>query len=406
MSITRADDPGVVIVGASVGGLRTAESLRRGGYAKRITVIGEESHPPYQRPPLSKAALSGADDDVALPIDESLSIEWMLGTRVATADLDQQRVVSADGEDIPYAHLVVATGVSPRRMPSGRDIDGVFALRTLGDSRALRQRLLAGVGVVVAGAGVLGCEVAATATRMGCDVTVVGSSSEPMERMLGADLGGRLREIHATHGTRFEMGARAVGVATSDRGVSLVLEDGRAITADIVVETAGSTFNTQWLADADLELDGGIRTDSGMRALRRSGNPWSNVYAVGDVARFPHLLADGAGVNVQHWNIPPETARRAAQVIVATDAGHAQLATVLASPFRPLPTFWTDQHEARLMSYGLAGGATSWKLLEAGDGMDSIYGYYRGGELCGVIGLGMRGKLASYRADIAARLRA
>lgn len=399
---------GVVIVGASIGGLRTAESLRRFGYDGRITLIGEEAHRPYMRPPLSKAALlDGVDGtELAMPVDASLNIEWMLQTRVTAVDLDQRRVLDAHGQTHEYSHLVAATGVRARRLTRHGAVENVFAIRTIEDVAPLREQLRPGVHVVVVGAGVLGCEIAATARKLGCEVTIVGADELPMQRSLGAGLARRLMDVHLAHGARFVMGARVSHIDADGDRPSIHFANRDALTADVVVEAAGSLFNTEWLAGADVATPHGVRTDTSMRIRGNSGQVWNNVFAVGDLASFPTPLADGDFVNVQHWNIPTETARRAGQIIAASFAGPDQEEAAVALPFAPLPSFWTDQHEARLMSYGLPAAATSAELLESGDGRDVIYGFFRNGLLTGVCGIGMRGKLGGYRAEIANRLKA
>lgn len=399
---------GVVIVGASIGGLRTAESLRLFGYEGRITIIGDESHRPYMRPPLSKAALLDGvvGAELSLPVDESLDIDWVLGTRVTGVDLEARLLSDSNGETRHYEHLVAATGVRARRLSQRTAVGSVFSIRTIDDVVALREKLHPGQHLVVAGAGVLGCEVAATARRLECEVTVVGADDLPMQRSLGRGLARRLMDVHVAHGTRFVMGARVSHLEADGDRPALHFANRDAITADIVVEAAGSLFNIEWLADADVATPHGVRTNTSMRVHRRSGGAWGNVYAVGDLASFPTLLADGDFANVQHWNIPTETARRAAQIISASITGPDREEEAIASPFAPLPSFWTDQHEARLMSYGLPAAATSSELLESGDGPDAIYGFFRSGQLTGVCGIGMRGKLAGYRAEIASRLKA
>jgi 3-phenylpropionate/trans-cinnamate dioxygenase ferredoxin reductase subunit len=403
-----ANGMNVTIVGASIGGLRTAESLRRFGYDGSITMIGDESHRPYMRPPLSKGALLDrlADTELALPVDESLNIDWKLSTHITTVDLEERLLRDANGDTHPYSHLVAATGVRARRLVRRTAVDSVFSIRTIDDVVSLREKLRAGQHVVVAGAGVLGCEVAATVRKLGCEVTVVGADELPMQRSLGPGLARRLMDVHIAHGTRFAMGARVSHVEADGDRPALRFSNRDAITADIVVEAAGSLFNTEWLADADVATPHGVRTDMSMRVHRSSGRTWDNVYAVGDLASFPTVLADGDFANVQHWNIPTETARRAAQIISASIAGPKHEEEAIASPFAPLPSFWTDQHEARLMSYGLPAAATSSELLESGEGPDAIYGFFRSGRLTGVCGIGMRVKLGGYRAEIANRLKA
>lgn len=399
-----SDAAPVVIVGASLGGLRTAETLRRAGYDGDITLVGDEVHPPYMRPPLSKEGLLGDVQHarIALPHRLAESVTWRLGTRAVAADLEARHVVTDAGETLPYSRLVAATGLRPRPVvPSAGPAQGTYRLRTLDDAGRLGAVLRPGTRVLVAGAGFLGCEVAASARRRGCDVALIGSQQVPMQTPLGAELGARLRELHEQHGVRFLMNSKVDRLVGADVDTGVVLTDGTVLRADVLVEAAGSVPNTEWLAGNDLDLTGGVLTDSAMRALRTDGSPWTDVFAVGDLARFPHPLRDDRPGSIEHWNIPTETARRAGTVIALTAVGAPELDHIVAQPFSPMPTFWSDQFDAQLLAFGILEGADEIVCLEQGDDIECVYGYRREGVLTGVCGIGMRSALRRYREVIA-----
>ncbi|MHB1235152.1 MAG: NAD(P)/FAD-dependent oxidoreductase, partial [Microbacteriaceae bacterium] len=238
----------VVIVGASLGGLRTAEALRRAGYAGPVRVIGDEVHAPYNRPPLSKEVLTAGvtHQAVAFPARESTAdVEWMLGARAIGVDLPAQTVILHDGTAVRYGDLVIATGLRPRRLPLPF-LSGRHAIRTLDDAMALRSELVPGARVVVAGSGFIGCEVAATATKLGCAVTVVSPSDEPLIRPLGRLLGAEIRRRHQARGIVFRRECRVVGFEGADRLTGVVLDDGSVEPADVLVEAIGCEPNTGW----------------------------------------------------------------------------------------------------------------------------------------------------------------
>ncbi|MBO0727674.1 MAG: NAD(P)/FAD-dependent oxidoreductase [Acidimicrobiaceae bacterium] len=405
----RAEPAPVVIVGASLGGLRTAEALRRAGYAGDITLVGSEPHLPYMRPPLSKDALTGAVRHATIALPRRLAegtvegtvkgtVTWALGTRAVAADLEAHHLVTDAGERLGYTALVIATGVRPRQVvPSAGQAQGCHRLRTLEDAQGLNAALRPGTRVVVAGAGFMGCEVAASARKRGCHVTVVGSQTVPMQQPLGPELGARLRQTHEHYGVDFVMNARVERLVGDHASAGVVLEDGTVLPADVLVEAAGSLHNTEWLVGNDLDLDAGVLTDSALRALRTDGTPWRDVFAVGDVARFPHPLRDGTPQTIEHWNIPTETARRAGRVIALTTAGDPALIDVLNEPFAPMPTFWSDQFDIHLLAYGVLDRADEVTCLERGEGVECVYGYRRNGVLIGVCGIGLRSTVRRYR---------
>lgn len=390
----------IVVAGGSMGGLRAAEQLRGAGWTGAITVIGDEPHMPYNRPPLSKEVLAGKAPFASLaftPKAAAADVEWRLGTTVVASRLAERVVELDDGGVVSYDGLVVATGMRPRRLRCPGPLAGRHTVRTLADAQGLRDELTRpGVRVVVVGAGFIGCEVAATAVGLGVSqVTVVDPLPLPMVGPLGELLGEALLKRHVERGVRFALGAGVAGFAGEDRVTGVVLGDGSVLPADVVVESVGSVANTEWLAGNDLDLSDGVLTDE---QLRVGGRP--EVVAVGDVARFPNARYDGVPRRVEHWSIPTDTAKHAAKVLVAHLAG----ADAGLSPFAPLPTFWSDQHEFRLQSFGAPVlGRDDVRVLDGGLEGDVLVGYHIAGRLVGVVALGGQAAAmgaARYRAQL------
>jgi NADPH-dependent 2,4-dienoyl-CoA reductase/sulfur reductase-like enzyme len=396
----------VVIVGAAMGGLRTAEALRRAGYAGALTVIGDEVHAPYNRPPLSKDVLSTgvSHEAVAFPARAATAdVHWMLGTRVSSVDLDGHTIVTHDGSVLPWRALVIATGLRPRRLPLP-PIAGRHSVRTLDDAMALRDELVPGARVVLAGSGFIGCEVAATARKLGCEVTVVSPSAEPIVRPLGRLLATELRRRHEQHGVRFRLGRTIAQLDGGNRLDEVVLDDGEILPAEVLVEAIGSECNTGWLDSTDLDLSDGVLADPAMRAISVGGRVHDDVYVVGDIARFPNLMFDDVPRRVEHWNIPTDTGKRAGAVLGAWLADDGTYSEVAARPFAPMPAFWSNQFEVSLQAYGLPGLADpdGIRILAGHIESDVIVGYFRGERLVAVVGLGPKAALLPYREQIAA----
>lgn len=381
----------IVVVGASLGGLRAAEQLRAAGWTAEIVVVGAEPHMPYNRPPLSKEVLAGTApvSSVTLrPRPSVADIIWRLGTPASTVDLAARVLTLTDGTTLGFDGLVVATGLRPRRLTG----DGCV-LRTLDDAIRLRAALTERPGrrLVVLGAGFVGCEVAATARRLGADVTVVDPLPLPMAGPLGERLAAALLARHQERGARFHLGRTA---ARFERH-QVVLDDGTVLPADVIVEAVGSRPNTEWLSGNGLDLSDGVLCDG---HLRVEGLPF--VVAVGDIARFPNARYDTTPRRVEHWSIPGDTARHAARSLVAGLSGSA----AGRPAFAPLPTFWSDQYGQRLQAIGAPQlGTGDVRILEGDPRGDVIVGYHRDGRLTGVVGFGgprTTAATARYRATL------
>ena len=372
----------VVVVGAGLGGLRAAESLRGQGFD--VMVIGDEPHLPYNRPPLSKESLKGGIEVEGLHFRRKYDdIDWRLGAAATGCSL-ASRVVYVDDAAYTFDGLVIASGIRPRHLPVPGPQPPV--LRTADDALALRARLTPGTSLLVVGAGFIGCEVAATARQLGCEVTVTAYDAEPMLRPLGPELGAAMKAHHEAHGVTFHLGQ---GVSEfHDDGVTLA--DGTRLTADVVIEAVGSVPNVEWLAGNDLNLEDGVLTDNLMRVTGTD----VPVVAVGDIARFPNPRFDDVPRRIEHWNLPTETGKRAGQTLGALLGGEEP-----TGDFRPMPAFWSDQYDIGLQSYGLPalGEAT---LVDGEWSGDCIVEYLRDGEVIGVVGVNRTKDLMRYRKDI------
>ncbi|GAA3137910.1 FAD-dependent oxidoreductase [Rhodococcus sp. (in: high G+C Gram-positive bacteria)] len=329
----------VLVVGASAAGLSTVEALRRKKYTGSITVLGDEIHAPYDRPPLSKQVLSGAweSDRAALRTNDALSTleaDFILGDAAVGLDSVSRTVRTASGRELQADAIVIATGVRPRVLPGSEGLGGVHVLRSLEDAQALRADLLTAARLVVVGEGVLGSEIAATARTLGVDVTMAGPQSAPMALQVGPMVSEMLAELHRDNGIRLRLGVGVVGLTEVDGHVTGVrLATDEVLPADVVVVAIGAIPTTGWLADSGLQLDNGVVCDSRCRAA-------DGIYAVGDVARWHHEQL-GALVRLENRTNATEQAAAVAGAIVGEDECYA-----------PVPYFWTDQFDVKIQVHG------------------------------------------------------
>ncbi|MDQ1696362.1 MAG: hypothetical protein QOJ03_1715 [Frankiaceae bacterium] len=375
----------VAVVGAGLAGLRTAEAMRQQGYAGRIVLIGDEVHPPYSRPPLSKEVLRGdVEPDVAvLRSDDELAaldVERKTGMAATALRVADREVVLADGATVRYDDLVVATGSTPRTLP-GVDAASVHLLRTLDDCLALRDALQADARVVVVGAGFIGLEVAASARARGCTVTVVDVLREPLARVLDPAIGAAVRRLHEEHGVTFRLG---VGVDAVDQD-AVRLSDGTTAPADVVVVGIGVRPTTSWLDDSGLTLDDGVVCDATLAAA-------PGVWAVGDVARWSP--APGAPtVRVEHWTNATEQPHIVARSIVSGEP----------EPFVTVPYFWSDQYDAKLQSLGTQTPPDETRVVIGALNEPKWVALVRAGDrLGGVVGMRSPGRVMKLRPLLAA----
>jgi NADPH-dependent 2,4-dienoyl-CoA reductase/sulfur reductase-like enzyme len=381
----------VVIVGASLSGLRTAQALRQRGFEGTIRLVGAEAHLPYDRPPLSKDLLVGARTagEIGL-IDpsqlERLALEVQLDTRALSVDLDNGAVRTTAGT-VFYDHLVVATGAAPRlpgfaRAGSGEPWPGVLSLRTLDDAERLAAVLRAGTGLAVVGAGFIGCEIASAARTTGCPVTVVEALPTPLFQSLGAAVGEVVAERARSFGVDLRCGVGATSLHMSDDKLeALVLADGSRVEAALVVVGVGVEPVTRWLDSSGLVLRDGLVCDAWLRALAHP-----EVHGVGDVVRWRHPVLE-RDVRVEHWTHASESAGHVAIDIL----GLAQ------EPYAPVAYVWSDQFGQRLQSLGLPEPADHFEIVH-GTSTGRFVGLYRSGdELSGAAAVDFPGRLMRYR---------
>ncbi|RZT28179.1 NAD/ferredoxin-dependent reductase-like protein [Kribbella sp. VKM Ac-2569] len=358
----------VLVVGASAAGLTTVEALRRKGFREPITVLGAEWHPPYDRPPLSKQFLCGDWDEARtrLPPEAMLSAleaDFVLGDPAVA--LDGRTVRTASGRVLSADTVVIATGLTPRRLP-GPELEGLHVLRTLDDAAALRKDLVEAQRVVVVGDGVLGCEIAATARKLGLPVTMAGPQAVPLEGQLGPMVGGLLAELHRSEGVELRLGTAVTGLTDVDGRVSGVqLADGDVLPADVVVVALGAVPTTDWLEGSGLRIDNGVVCDAYCRAA-------DGVYAAGDVARWPH---EDSLLRLENRT----NATEQALCVAANILGETQ-------PYRPIPYFWTDQFSTKIQVHGRPSADADVTIAEGNVADRFVAHYRRDGRIVGVLG--------------------
>lgn len=381
----------VVVVGASLAGLRAVEVLRHEGYAGRVTLIGAESHEPYDRPPLSKDYLAGAADTGSLALRkqgyDDLDVTLRLGAPAHSLDVSA-RTVGVGEDTVAFDAMVIATGAHPRPLPDQPDLEGVHTLRTVEDSDAISQRIDAGARVCVVGAGFIGAEVAATARSRGRDVTVLEALPQPMVRGVGPVIGSVLASLHRAHGVDLRLGV-GVELIAGDRRVERVhLVDGSAVECDAVLVAIGAVPTTDWLEGSGLELDNGVVCDAALRCA-------PGIVAAGDLCRWPNAAFDAEVMRIEHWTNAAEQGAHAARSLLAGDD---------AEPFVTVPFVWSDQYDVKIQSAGRFGGDDRMEVVH-GDVDEYRFTaiFERDGRISGVLGFNMARRVIQYRRMIADR---
>jgi NADPH-dependent 2,4-dienoyl-CoA reductase/sulfur reductase-like enzyme len=381
----------IVIVGASAAGLTTAAALRRNGYDRDITLVDAEEHSPYDRPPLSKHLLSGEwdADRLLLKTPEELAdlaVGIRSGTRATGLDLPGRTLALSDGSELRFDRLVLATGVQPRMLPGTGAVQGVHTLRTLDDALALRAELRPGRRLVVVGGGFLGTEVAATAVKLGVDVTLVSAAPTPLERSLGAAVGGQVAELHRANGVALRMGPESAVIALLDAGgivTGVELADGTRLPADVVFVAIGAAPDLDWLRGSGIPVGDGIECAPDLSAAPR-------VYAAGDVARWRNPVFD-EDMRVEHRTNATEQGMHVAHRLLDDEP----------VPFASVPYFWTDQYEHKLQVHGWLRGYEEVKVVEGSfDEARMVALFRRGDRLVGVMGIGAAKVVRSWRQHV------
>ncbi|WP_327142345.1 NAD(P)/FAD-dependent oxidoreductase [Nocardia sp. NBC_01327] len=401
----------VLIVGAGLAGLRTAEELRHAGYDGELTLLGDEDRAPYDRPPLSKQFVRGELDDTALrPAEffQEMRIDLRLGVAATGVDTDARQVTLSDGSTLGYDRLIIATGLRPRRIPSFPQARGVHVLRTHDDAAGLREHLDTAQRAVVIGAGFIGCELTASFRARGVDVVLVEPQPTPLAAALGEQIGALVARMHREEGVdvRCGVGVEALltthdaandGPAQADTTGSSALEeaavrgvrlsDGSVVEADLVVVGVGSAPVTEWLAESGIPLaapsdGGGVLTDE----VGRTGV--DDVWAVGDVAAW--RLGSGRNRRVEHWTNAGEQAKTLAHALLGVD--HPAAVHV--------PYVWSDQYNVKIQVLGSPALADEVRIIED-QGRKFLAHLFRAGTLVAVVGAGMTGKVMKMRAQLA-----
>jgi NADPH-dependent 2,4-dienoyl-CoA reductase/sulfur reductase-like enzyme len=330
---------GVVIVGGGLAAARTAMALRDLQYPGRITLLSDETHLPYDRPPLSKAYLLGKLDPDRMrlltpaKLDE-LAIELLAGVAASTLDREHRRVLLADGRSLGYEQLVVATGARPNRLAAFEGFDNVHVLRSLDDADRLRAAIGPGRRLCIIGAGFIGLEIASTAIELGGQVELIEAAATPLAAILGRRLGGRIQRWHESKGAVFHCGAQVERVLGAASVQALHLSSGAAVTADAFVVGVGQSASVAWLAGSGLELDRGLVCDE----HGRTADP--RVFGVGDATC---IRSNGRLRPTRHWTATTEQARRAAAAL----CGQVDAEPVVEDNY-----FWSDQYGLRLQFAG------------------------------------------------------
>jgi NADPH-dependent 2,4-dienoyl-CoA reductase/sulfur reductase-like enzyme len=384
----------LVVVGASLAGLRAVEAARKAGFDGEVTLIGAEAHLPYDRPPLSKAYLEEiATGDEPAPTtfrDEAyfrdeLAVELVLGHPARSLDIGRKVVVVGERE-IPYDALVIATGADPRTLPGTEGLRGVHSLRTLDDAVAIRAALEARAKVVVIGAGFIGAELAATASKRGLSPVILEAMTTPLVRAVGEQMGEALASLHYRNGTDLRCGVGVKTIEGDGHVERVVLDDGTVIPADLVVVGVGTIPTTGWLEGSGLELDNGVVCDENLFT------GVDGVYAAGDIARWQNPVFDRL-MRLEHWTSAAEQGAVAACNAIDPDS---------ATAYSTIPYFWSDQYDVRIQFVGVN---DSDEVVVVDGDLDSenrlVALYRKGDTLVGALAIQGQTEIMKYRGMVA-----
>ena len=343
----------IVIVGAGQAGAQVAQSLRQGGFEGALRLIGDEAHPPYQRPPLSKKFLAGEIGAEGLWLRPPAfyttnNIDHIPSTRVVGIDRAAKRVQLENGDTVSYGKLVLATGTNARFLPiKGSDKDGVVTLRSIADVDLIRDRLSKSRNLVIIGAGYIGLEVAAVARALGKDVCVIEAQDRPMKRVVSETVSDFFAKLHADNGVQLRLNTGIEALEGGEAVDSVKLSNGDSVPADLVLVAVGAEPNDQLAAEAGLDTDNGILVDG----AAQTSDP--DIYAVGDCTRF-YSGRYSRSVRMESVQNAIDQAKIAAQALLGQDVD-----------YDPLPWFWSDQYEIKLQIAGLSEGYD--KTIVVGD---------------------------------------
>ncbi|WP_375408234.1 NAD(P)/FAD-dependent oxidoreductase [uncultured Methylobacterium sp.] len=354
----------VVVVGASLAGLRGAEALRRAGHRGPLTIVGDEPHAPYDRPPLSKHVIAGelGSDATTLPNLVALDAEWRLGRAATALDTSAREVVLTDGVRVAYDRLLITTGTAARPWhdPAQASLEGVFTLRGRDDAAALREALAARPErVLIVGGGFIGCEAASVCRDLDLAVTMIDPMPAPLAKVLGLVVSGFLVDRIKASGVEVRSNARVRSLDADGTGrvAGATLGDGSRISAQVVIVALGAVPNTGWLKGSGLVLEaGGLVCDGHCRVRDESSAFRPEIRAAGDVALWPHPLYEDRPVRLEHWGNAAAQGAYVGRALALGDAGQPA--------FAEMPTFWSSQFGLNIKLVGLTEGAESLAFVQ------------------------------------------
>jgi 3-phenylpropionate/trans-cinnamate dioxygenase ferredoxin reductase subunit len=365
----------IVIIGAGLAGMSAADTLRAQGFDGTITLVGDEAHLPYTKPPLSKQFLRGemqAHELALRPASwyEERNIDLVLGRAATKIDTARRTVTLAAGEELPYDRALVTTGGSARKVPvAGSELEGVHTLRTIEDAVAIRERLQPGSPVVVVGAGFIGAEVAASARMLGCEVTILEVAALPLSRVLGAEVGRLYTDLHASHGVRVRCGVGLDEIRGGTEVTHVVGTDGSVYEATEVVVGVGIVPNDVPARGTDVRVENGLVVDEWCQTHA------AGVYAAGDLAFHPNAIA-GRSLRIEQWQNAQHQGQAAARNMIGVE-----------KPFSEVPWFWSDQYDINLQMAGLPTPGSVPVFRGDVEGYQFSVFYLRDGVLEAVVGL-------------------
>jgi 3-phenylpropionate/trans-cinnamate dioxygenase ferredoxin reductase subunit len=367
----------MVIVGAGECGARAALGLRDHGFAGPVTLIGEEIHLPYERPPLSKTAMTGLDHPEPKWVASAerfaeLGIAVRGDTRVMVIDRLEKRLLLSSGETLPYEKLLLATGAAPRRLARDNwNTSGIRYLRTYDDALALRTRCVPGARVLIIGGGFIGLELAASARLRGASVTVLEAQPRLLMRGVPAEIAEILANRHRLEGVTILTGAGIAEIHQSGAETAVMFEDGTTLVADLAIAGVGATPRIELAAAAGLAIDNGIAVD----ATLTTSDP--DILAAGDCCSFPLAIYGHRRVRLESWRNAQEQGTLAAANMLGQKL-----------PISAVPWFWSDQYDLGLQIAGLAQGATTHIRREISADAFILFHLHADGRLLAASGIG------------------
>ncbi|MGZ9719934.1 NAD(P)/FAD-dependent oxidoreductase [Rhizobium miluonense] len=375
-------DTGIIIVGAGECGARAALSLRGNGYEHSITLIGDEVHLPYERPPLSKQVLlDEAEPKASAVLDDAVlgaqAIEHIGGASASAIDTSGKQLILSDGRALPYDKLLLTTGATPRQLPNAPSSGRILYLRTIDDALALRSSIRADMHVGALGGGFIGLEVAASARRRGARVTVIESQERILKRGVPESIAETIAALHQRNGVALKCGVAVLGIEADEQQVGISLSDGDVIAADVLVVGIGAQPRTELAAQAGIAIDNGIAVNE------RLETSVTDIYAAGDCCSFPHPLYGGRRLRLEAWRN-------------AQDQGILAAANLMgaARSFQAVPYFWSDQFDHTLQIAGLVDEGRMTVRRDLGDGAFILFHLDADQRLVAASGVGPGNKVA------------